>query len=76
MTRPTWPAWSASSRRWPIFAAIPLNKLVAEFINVVGRFGRSATLARTGRRSADRQLASLLGFLGRENFTDYYTAIS
>jgi sugar lactone lactonase YvrE len=55
-----------------VFAAIPLSKLLAELTNVVGRFGRSVPLARTGQVLGLAALAALLGFLTVKNFTDYY----
>jgi len=55
-----------------VFAAIPLNKLVAEFVQVLSRFGQSVTLRRTALAVSTAGLCAVMGSLGLINYHDYY----
>ena len=56
-----------------IFAALPLNKLSAEFVNLLGQFGRRVTMARVGQAVSATVLVAILAWLFGQNTFDYYT---
>ncbi|HUS15736.1 MAG TPA: PA14 domain-containing protein [Chloroflexia bacterium] len=55
-----------------ILAAVPLNKLAAEFVLMVSKLGRNVTLRRVGLAVSGAAIGVLLGMLLVQNFTDYY----
>ncbi len=55
-----------------IFAALPVNKLSAEFVLLVGRLGRQRAWQWVGQGAAVAVTTALLATLGVQNFTDYF----
>ena len=55
-----------------IFAAVPLNKISAEFVEAVGQFGARPLMRRVGQGVAAVGVTAILLYLFGQNYSDYY----